>query len=88
MKIIPVLVLSAFLFLSPAIHACPMCKDAIAASNQDDEPNLLPAAFNQSILFMLGVPYTVLGIGGFLIYRGVKKNAAFLEAVKATKASG
>jgi hypothetical protein len=33
---------------------------------------------NQSIYLMLGVPYASLFIVGFMIYRGVKKNAAYL----------
>jgi len=28
---------------------------------------------------MVGVPYTVLGVLGFLIYRGCKKNALYLQ---------
>jgi hypothetical protein len=35
---------------------------------------------NQSILFMLAVPYTATAIVGFLIYRGVKKNSEYLKA--------
>ena len=34
---------------------------------------------NQSIYLMLGVPYATLFIAGFMIYRGVKKNAAYLQ---------
>ena len=30
---------------------------------------------NQSIYLMVGVPYLLLGGVGFMIYRGVKKNA-------------
>jgi hypothetical protein len=41
----------------------------------------LPAAYNNSIYLMVGVPYTVLGIVGFMIYRGCKKNAAFLDSM-------
>jgi hypothetical protein len=34
---------------------------------------------NQSIYLMLGVPYAAFGIVGFMIYRGVKKNEAYLQ---------
>ena len=33
-------------------------------------------AYNHSIYLMVGMPYLLLGVVGFLIYRGVKKNQA------------
>jgi hypothetical protein len=30
-------------------------------------------AFNQSILFMMSVPYVICGIAGILIYRGLRR---------------
>ena len=36
---------------------------------------------NQSIYLMIGVPYSVLGIVGFLIYRGVKKNEQYRQGL-------
>lgn len=41
------------------------------------EATNLPAAYNQSIYLMLAVPYTLLGVFGFLVYRGLKKNEAY-----------
>jgi hypothetical protein len=41
----------------------------------------MPAAFNQSIYLMVSVPYISFGNVGFLIYRGCKKNAAYLQAL-------
>ena len=64
--------------LTPMANACPLCKEAVSASGtggDDDEANNWPAAMNQSIYVMIGVPYTAFAILGFLIYRGVKKNA-------------
>lgn len=37
---------------------------------------------NQSIYLMISVPYTALGITGFLIYRGCKKNAEYRKALE------
>jgi hypothetical protein len=37
---------------------------------------------NQSIYLMLAVPYTAAGVFGFLIYRGVKKNAEYVRAME------
>jgi len=36
---------------------------------------------NQSIYLMLGVPYTVLGVVGYLIYRGVRKNEEYRRSL-------
>lgn len=47
-------------------------------ANEDDQTNF-PAAMNQSIYLMLGVGYASLGVVGFMIYRGVKKNEAYLR---------
>jgi hypothetical protein len=50
---------------------------------EDDEDPLKEArAYNNSILFMVTVPYVILGTGGFLVYRGL--NRAKLQAAKAT----
>ena len=43
-------------------QACPMCSQSIA------EDDVLPKAFMYSILFMLGMPATVLGAIGTMIY--------------------
>ena len=37
---------------------------------------------NQSIYLMVSMPYVLLGVVGFLIYRGCKKNAAYLKALQ------
>ena len=75
---IVMIVALGFAALTPAANACPLCKEAVSASGtggDDDEANNWPAAMNQSIYVMIGVPYTAFAILGFLIYRGVKKNA-------------
>ena len=67
-------------FLAPvALHACPLCGEAIASANANSNPDDVdnfPAAMNQSIYLILAVPYTALGVVGFCIYRGVKLNEA------------
>jgi hypothetical protein len=39
----------------------------------------MPAAYNQSIYLMVGVPYLSLTVVGFMIYRGCKLNTAYLN---------
>ena len=68
-----------------AVRACPLCSEAIADSSNssgDDEVSNFPAAMNQSIYLMVSMPYLALGIVGVCIYRGFKKNAAYLEAMR------
>ena len=52
-----------------------------ASGLEDDYPNA-GAAYNQSIYFMVGVPYLSLTVCGFLIYRGCKMNAAYLKSLQ------
>jgi hypothetical protein len=39
--------------------------------------NSVAAAYNQSIYIMLVVPYALLGVFGFMIYRGMRKNETY-----------
>jgi len=79
LRLIAVLLITIF-FTPLGVRACPLCADAIANANKDsdaDDVDHFPAAMNQSIYFMLAVPYTALGIVGFMIYRGVKQNEQY-----------
>jgi hypothetical protein len=38
-------------------------------------------AYNQNIYMMVAVPYSMLGILVFLVYRGLKRNAKFRESL-------
>ena len=56
--------------------ACPLC----AYANESDQPgenlNRRPQAYMYSILFMLGVPTTILGVFSFSFYQMWKNQAA------------
>ena len=46
----------------------------MTSGSEDDEDPLKEArAYNNSILFMVTVPYVVLGTAGFLVYRGLNR---------------
>lgn len=47
--------------------ACPNCKDAVAA--QPKESGGVASGYNWSILFMIGMPFSLLGTGVFLVKR-------------------
>jgi hypothetical protein len=44
-----------------------------------DEQTGFPAAMNQSIYLMLGIPYTALFVAGYFIYRGMRQNDAYRQ---------
>jgi hypothetical protein len=50
--------------------ACPNCKEAV---NLDaGEVANMSSGYNWSVVFMLAVPFTMLGTGAFLVRRAVK----------------
>jgi hypothetical protein len=74
------LALAIFLAAPLDLSACPLCREAISSSGpEEEEINLLPAAYNQSIYLMVSVPYLLLFGGGFLVYRGYQKNQQILQ---------
>jgi len=57
--------------MTQSAHACPMCKIA------NEQDSMLPTAYMYSILFMMGMIFTIgggIGVGIFLLSR--KENAA------------
>ncbi|AGA30960.1 hypothetical protein [Singulisphaera acidiphila] len=68
-RVLPVLVL--VLGLSANLSACPNCKEAVAA--QPSEVANMKNGYNWSVLFMMGMPFTLLGTGALMIARGVKR---------------
>src|SRR4051812_15691791 len=77
--VLGILSLLTMLTMPAWVQACPSCADAPAATSGsgDEEGSGNPAAYNNSIYVMVGVPYLSFGVVGFLIYRGMKKNDAF-----------
>jgi hypothetical protein len=51
--------------------ACPNCKEAV--SLQDGEAASLSNGYNWSVMFMLVVPFSMMGTGAFVIHRAVKR---------------
>jgi len=63
-------------------RACPNCQEAIASSaNAGSDPAREPRAYNHSIYLMAGMPYLLLGLLGFKIYKDVRKNNAHMQAM-------
>jgi len=65
------LVLGAVVGLSAEVSACPNCKEAVAA--QPSEVANMKNGYNWSVLFMMAMPFTLLGTGVLMVARGVKR---------------
>lgn len=61
--------------LVPQALACPMCKIA------NEQDSLLPRAYMYSILFMMGMMFSLGGGVAFCVYHLSKKENATLEAL-------
>jgi hypothetical protein len=63
-------------------RACPNCQEAIASSaNAASDPAREPRAYNHSIYLMAGMPYLLLGLLGFKIYKDVRKSNTHMQAM-------
>jgi hypothetical protein len=51
--------------------ACPNCKEAVSAS--EGQVASMSSGYNWSVLFMLTVPFSMLGTGAFMVRRAVKR---------------
>jgi hypothetical protein len=51
--------------------ACPNCKEAV--SLQGSEVANVASGYNWSVMFMLAVPFSMLGTGAFMVRRAVKR---------------
>jgi hypothetical protein len=67
----PLLAVGLLLGLGEAAWACPSCQAALAA--HDPQSANLVRGYFYSILFMIGMPFSMLGIFSFSMYRAVKK---------------
>jgi len=82
--LLALLVVVLCLTATQPVSACPACREAVAASSDsgdtdDDDPANSAAAYNYSIYLMVGVPYLLLTVVVFGVYRGLKKNAEYLR---------
>lgn len=58
--------------LAPStVSACPNCKEAVAA--QPAEVANVARGFNLSVLFMVSVPFVLLGTGSLVVVRAARK---------------
>ena len=65
------LVLILGLGLAGPATACPNCKEAVSA--QPSELAGMAQGYNWSVLFMLAVPFTMLGTGTLVVVRAARR---------------
>ncbi len=68
-RLLPIVVL--LVGMSGEVSACPNCKEAVAA--QPNEAASMKNGYNYSVLFMIAMPFTLLGAGSFMVVRAVKR---------------
>jgi hypothetical protein len=64
---------AALLCWASAALACPNCKDTIEANSQQQN---IAAGYYYSILFMLSMPFLIVGVFGGCMYLAVKRAKA------------
>ena len=64
--------------LTAVAHACPGCKEALASD--DGVQGDIVRGYFWSILFMMSMPFTILGAFGICIYRAMRKAQAAQNA--------
>jgi hypothetical protein len=67
------LALSTLVVGAPSLRACPNCKEAVSLQSGDaaNQAN----GYNWSVIFMLIIPFSMMGTGAFAIHRAVKRGA-------------
>ena len=72
------LVAACFIVLADVAAACPTCKDGIAEN--DPGRQAMAAGYFYSIIFMLTMPFAILGTFGSLAYFSIRKARLEQEA--------
>lgn len=72
------LAIAAVAAFSAAAEACPSCKQALATADKGQGD--VVGAYMWSILFMLSMPFALIGTFGFSMWRAVKKANASKES--------
>ena len=69
MEKIKILILICFFNLTDLFRQCAMCR-AVLESQEDQS---VSAGLNDGIIYLMAIPYIVLGVIGFIIYKKFKK---------------
>jgi hypothetical protein len=72
-SLVRVLVLALVVACAGTASACPNCKEALA--EQKGDAARLKDGYYYSIIFMVSMPFLLLGTGTFFVVRAVKRGA-------------
>jgi hypothetical protein len=75
------IVVALVLLLASVAAACPNCKNGLAQT--DPQGQSIAAGFYYSILFMMSMPYIVLGTFGSLAYLSIRRARKAKESLAA-----
>ena len=64
------LLMALFVLIEPAHSQCVMCK---AVGEQSSKLDGLGKGLNAGILFLMAIPYVLLSIGGYIVWRRFNK---------------
>jgi hypothetical protein len=67
------LVLLGLLPGTSSVQACPNCKEAVSLQSGDAASQA--DGYNWSVMFMLVVPFSMMGTGAFMVHRAVKRGS-------------
>jgi uncharacterized paraquat-inducible protein A len=76
--IVAAIVLALVLLIASVAAACPTCKEGLAQN--DPQGQSLAAGYYYSILFMMSMPYIVLGTFGSVAYYSIRRARQQMEA--------
>lgn len=69
------LVLLAHLPCEPSARACPSCREAVSESESENDTAGMSDGYNWSVLFMLAVPFSMMGAGAFAIRQAARRGS-------------
>jgi hypothetical protein len=74
--------LLVLLLVPLSASACPLCREAITQTSAAEEIDRQreAASYNNSIYLMLGVPFLSVGVVGFCVWRGLRRNESQVPA--------
>ena len=73
-RLLPLVMLALLLLLAWAVDAsaCPNCKEAISSQGNGES---LKTGYFWSILFMIGMPFSMLGAGSLMVVRAARRGS-------------
>jgi len=72
--VVAAIIVALVLLIASVAAACPTCKDGLAQN--DPHGRAIAAGFGYSVMFMMAIPYAVLGTLGCMAYVSIRRARA------------